>query len=87
MCKPRAYKQQFTITGLDWFALIWPFTEVEPDILAKSRTKATDLFTNTAAILNKFDLRSIIGCPGGMSTIRLYFRALFGTFFLKVFLE
>ena len=26
-------------------------------------------------------------CPGGMSTFRLYFRALFGTFFLKVFLE
>ena len=35
-----------------------------------------DLFTDTAAILNKFDLRSIIGCPGGMSTFRLYFRAL-----------
>ena len=46
-----------------------------------------DLFTDTAAMLNKFDLRSIIGCPGGMSTFRLYFRALFGTFFLKVFLE
>ena len=30
-------------------------------------------------------LRSIIGCPGGMSTFRLYFRALFGAFFLKVF--
>ena len=25
--------------------------------------------------------------PRGMSTFRLYFRALFGTFFLKVFLE
>ena len=25
--------------------------------------------------------------PGGKSTFRLYFRALFGTFFLKVFLE
>jgi len=48
---------------------------------------AIDLFTDTAAILNEFDLRSIIGCPGGMSTFRLYFRALFGTFFLKVFLE
>ena len=32
-------------------------------------------------------LRNIIGCPGGMSTFRLHFRALFGTFFLKVFLE
>ena len=46
-----------------------------------------DLFTHTAAILNQFDVRSIIGCPGGMSAFRLYFRALFGTFCLKVFLE
>ena len=46
-----------------------------------------DLFTDTAAILNKFDLRNIIGCRGGMSTFRLYFRALFWTFFLKFFLE
>ena len=29
-----------------------------------------DLFTDTAAILNYFDLRSIMGCPGGMITIR-----------------
>ena len=48
---------------------------------------AKDLFTHTAAILKYFDLRSIIGCPGGMSTFRLYFRALFETFFLKVLLE
>ena len=53
-----------------------------------SRVKVRiDLFTDTAAILNKFDLRSIIGCPGGMSAFRLYFPALFGIFFLKVFLE
>ena len=33
-----------------------------------------DLFTDlSAAILNKFDLRSIIECPGGMSTVRLVF--------------
>ena len=31
-----------------------------------------DLFTDTAAILNQFDLRSIIGSPGGMSTIRFF---------------
>ena len=37
-----------------------------------------DLFTDTAAILNQFDRM-----PRGMSTFRLYFRALFGTFFLK----
>ena len=42
--------------------------------------KTIDLFTDTAAILNKFDLRSIIGCPGGMSTFRSYFRALFAAF-------
>ena len=41
------------------------------------------LFTDTAAMLNSFDLRSIIGSPGGMSTFRLYFRALFRTFFLE----
>ena len=46
-----------------------------------------DLFTDTVAILSQFDLRSIIGCPGGISKFRLYFRALFGTFFIKVFLE
>ena len=46
-----------------------------------------DLFTDMAAILNLFDLKSIIGYPGGMSPFRLYFRVLFGTFFLKVFLE
>ena len=28
-----------------------------------------------------------MGCTGGMSTFRSYFRALFGTFFLKLFLE
>ena len=52
-----------------------------------SGERLINLFTDTAAILNEFDLRSIIGCPGGMSTFCLYFRALFGTFFLKVFLE
>ena len=45
------------------------------------RKLSIDLFTDTASILNLFDLRSIIGCPGGMSTFRLYFRALFETFF------
>ena len=27
----------------------------------------------------------LIRCPGGMSTFRLHFKALFGTFFRKVF--
>ena len=31
------------------------------------RTKRIDLFTNTAAILNLIDLRSITRCPGGDS--------------------
>ena len=56
-------------------------------VLVEVQSGVADLFTDTAAILNKFDLRSIIGCPGGMSTFPLYFRALFGTFFVKVFLE
>ena len=46
-----------------------------------------DLFTDTAAILNKFDIKSIMGCPGGMSSFVLFVRAPFGTFFLKLFLE
>ena len=50
-----------------------------------------DLFTDTAAILNVFDLGSIMGCPEGMGTIRyarsVYIRALFGLIFLNVFLE
>ena len=29
-----------------------------------------DLFTDTAGILNYLDLGKIMGCPGGMSTIR-----------------
>ena len=28
-----------------------------------------DLFTDTAAILNLFDLRSIMGCPGGTRSV------------------
>ena len=36
-----------------------------------------DLFTNTAAILNYLDLRSIMGCPGGTrSVFTLAFRAI-----------
>ena len=29
-----------------------------------------ELFTDTAAILNKLDLKSIMACPGGMNTFR-----------------
>ena len=36
---------------------------------------AIDLFTDTAAILNLLDLRSIMGCPGALAQ---YLRALFG---------
>ena len=37
-----------------------------------------DRFTDlSAAMLNKFDLRSIIECPGGMSTVRLVFTSAF----------
>ena len=45
-----------------------------------------DFFTDMAAILNYLDLRSIMGCPGGMCAIRYtqlaqYLRALFGPVF------
>ena len=50
-----------------------------------------DLFTDTAATLNLLDLKSIMGCPGGMSTFRntrsVYVRALFEPIFLEVFLK
>ena len=40
-----------------------------------------DRFTDlSAAMLNKFDLRSIIECPGGMSTVRLVFTSAFRGF-------
>ena len=39
----------------------------------KTTNRLIDLFTDMAAILNSFDLRSIIGCQGGMSTFCLYF--------------
>ena len=31
------------------------------------QTRLIDLFIDTVAILNKFDLRSIMACPWGMS--------------------
>ena len=49
------------------------------------------LAIDTAAILNQLDLRGIMGCPGGhlaRSDIHTqYLGALFGSIFLKVFLE
>ena len=43
-----------------------------------------DLFTNTAAILNKLDLRSIVGCPGGHERIPFsIYERLSGDFILK----
>ena len=64
----------------------WYSRGVKETLNSINRDSGIDLFTDTAAILNQFDLRSIIGCPVGMSTFRLYFRALFGIFFLRVFL-
>ena len=37
----------------------------------------TDLLTDTAAILSKLELRSIMGCLWGMSTFRLVFTSAF----------
>ena len=49
-----------------------------------------DLFTDTVAILNYLDLRSIMGCPGGMSMIQYtricnYTRFLGQLFFINKF--
>ena len=46
-----------------------------------------DLFTETAAILNLLDLRSIMGCPGGMNTIRYTRSVLTRAFRAYVFVE
>ena len=40
-----------------------------------------DLFTETAAILNLSDLRSIMGCLGSMSTMIRYTRSVFTSAF------
>ena len=51
--------------------------------------KPIDLFTDTAygGHIELIRFKEYYRMPRGMSTFRLYFRALFGTFFLKVFLE
>ena len=46
-----------------------------------------DLFTYMVVILNKLNLRSIMGCPEGMSTFCLVFMSALGAFFLTVLLE
>ena len=43
-----------------------------------------DLFTDTAAILNYLDLRSVMGCPGGMSTSQ-YTHSVFTRAFRAIF--
>ena len=41
------------------------------------------LFTYTAAMLNSFDLRSIIGCPGGIAHFVCIFELFSEHFFLE----
>ena len=53
------------------FSVSFFFLFFFPRKIQKVRTM--DLFTNAAAILNKLDLRSVMGCPGGMSTFCLVF--------------
>ena len=53
------------------FSVSFFFLFFFPRKIQKARTM--DLFTNAAAILNKLDLRSVMGCPGGMSTFCLVF--------------
>ena len=56
------------------------------DPLFPNKRRGIDVFTDTAAIFHLLDLRSIMGCPGGMNTIwythSVYVRALFGPIFL-----
>ena len=48
------------------------------------KARAMDLFTNAAAILNKLDLRSVMGCPGGNEHILFsIYERLAGHFVLK----
>ena len=42
-----------------------------------------DLFTDTAAILDNLDLRSIMECPGDMSKFCLLYTSAFWSIFLK----
>lgn len=53
------------------FSVSFFFLFFFPRKIQKARTM--DLFTNAAAILNKLDLRSVMGCPGGLSTFCLVF--------------
>ena len=53
------------------FSVSFFFLFFFPRKIQKARTM--DIFTNAAAILNKLDLRSVMGCPGGMSTFCLVF--------------
>ena len=43
------------------------------------------LFTDTAAILNKFNLRSIIGCPGGGGGFYEHISFVFSSAFRNIF--
>ena len=64
-------KQVFVYyTGAIWYSVDMPLPT------HKTHGCLVDLFTDTAAILNQLDLRSIIGCLGCMSTIR-YIRSVF----------
>ena len=47
------------------------------DCLSVHALITIDLFTDTAAILSKLELRSIMGCLWGMSTFRLVFTSVF----------
>ena len=63
---------------------IFPFPSLPPVTCAQERPERIDLFTDTTAILNLLVLRSIMGCPGGMSTFR-YTRSVFTRAFRAIF--
>ena len=63
----------------NWCVLIHLFFHLK--ITVCRDLMVTDLFTDMAAILNKFDLRIIIGCPGGHEHISSVFSSAFRDIF------
>ena len=74
------------------FRILWAVFQIPKPSLPDSGIQipiygAIDHFTNTAAVLNSLDLRSIMGCPWGHEDdpvyLHQYLRVLFGPIFLK----
>ena len=60
----KMYSEGLPKKGLLAFQNFSPFSHCDRPI-----ERLIDLFTDTAAILNLLDLRSIMGCPGGTRSV------------------